>query len=314
MRMSSLIAVAGLAFGASECLADGVFKDTYPQTISFDASSANLAGGTSMNLTFDGNRYFSSAGGGPTGDLLATWDPAGFSLSGVYAPNLDFRSVFTLDGTGSTLYARQYADNTVYKMIRPGVFEPGVVLDGPLDEQSQVMFDSAGEAFIALSQGGLLQRWDLAGTSLASGTLDAWGSRFDEANYPQDRGVVAAAGYFLTYSNGNLSAWDTNGVRVGTTLLIDAGSSFDSHFSLSWANGMIWVIDVHNGLWRGYEIPELLAGCYPDCDASGTLNIDDFICFQTFFALSDPYADCDANGVLNIDDFICFQTFFAIGC
>ncbi len=54
--------------------------------------------------------------------------------------------------------------------------------------------------------------------------------------------------------------------------------------------------------------------CYPDCDASSALGIDDFICFQTFFALGDPYADCDASGTLGIDDFICFQTFFAIGC
>jgi hypothetical protein len=54
--------------------------------------------------------------------------------------------------------------------------------------------------------------------------------------------------------------------------------------------------------------------CYPDCDASGILNIDDFICFQTFYAIGDPYADCDASGNLNIDDFICFQTFYAIGC
>jgi hypothetical protein len=54
--------------------------------------------------------------------------------------------------------------------------------------------------------------------------------------------------------------------------------------------------------------------CYPDCDGSGGLDIDDFICFQTFFAIGDPYADCDASGTLNIDDFICFQTFFAIGC
>ncbi len=54
--------------------------------------------------------------------------------------------------------------------------------------------------------------------------------------------------------------------------------------------------------------------CYPDCDASATLDIDDFICFQTFFALNDPYADCDGDSVLTIDDFICFQTFFAIGC
>jgi hypothetical protein len=54
--------------------------------------------------------------------------------------------------------------------------------------------------------------------------------------------------------------------------------------------------------------------CLADCDASGTLNIDDFICFQTLFALADPSADCDASGGLNIDDFICFQTLFALGC
>ncbi len=56
------------------------------------------------------------------------------------------------------------------------------------------------------------------------------------------------------------------------------------------------------------------AACYADCDASGTLSIDDFICFQTLFALADPAADCDASGTLSIDDFICFQTLFAIGC
>ncbi len=54
--------------------------------------------------------------------------------------------------------------------------------------------------------------------------------------------------------------------------------------------------------------------CYADCDASGTLSIDDFICFQSLYALGDPAADCDANGTLGIDDFICFQTLFAIGC
>ena len=55
-------------------------------------------------------------------------------------------------------------------------------------------------------------------------------------------------------------------------------------------------------------------GCKADCDASGELDIDDFICFQTRFAISDPYADCDASGELNIEDFICFQTAYAIGC
>jgi hypothetical protein len=54
--------------------------------------------------------------------------------------------------------------------------------------------------------------------------------------------------------------------------------------------------------------------CFADCDASGTLTIDDFICFQTLFAIGDPAADCDTSGTLNIDDFVCFQTLFALGC
>ncbi len=51
-----------------------------------------------------------------------------------------------------------------------------------------------------------------------------------------------------------------------------------------------------------------------DCDGSGGLDINDFICFQTLYATGDPKADCDASGSLDIDDFICFQTLFAIGC
>lgn len=54
--------------------------------------------------------------------------------------------------------------------------------------------------------------------------------------------------------------------------------------------------------------------CYADCDGSGTLGIDDFICYQTIYSLNDPQADCDDNGTLSIDDFICFQTFYALGC
>jgi hypothetical protein len=56
------------------------------------------------------------------------------------------------------------------------------------------------------------------------------------------------------------------------------------------------------------------SGCYPDCDGDGALSIDDFVCYQTYFAFGDGYADCDGNGTLSIDDFICYQTFFAIGC
>ncbi len=62
------------------------------------------------------------------------------------------------------------------------------------------------------------------------------------------------------------------------------------------------------------KLPGASGGCLPDCDESGKLDIDDFICFQTYFALGDPKADCDADGQLNINDFICFQTSFVLGC
>ncbi len=61
-------------------------------------------------------------------------------------------------------------------------------------------------------------------------------------------------------------------------------------------------------------VPDECESCYADCDTSGALSIDDFICYQTLFALGDPAADCDADTALTIDDFICFQTLFAIGC
>ena len=57
-----------------------------------------------------------------------------------------------------------------------------------------------------------------------------------------------------------------------------------------------------------------VAGCYADCNGDGTLNLSDFGCFTTKFALGDPYADCNGDQVLNLSDFGCFTTRFALGC
>ena len=56
------------------------------------------------------------------------------------------------------------------------------------------------------------------------------------------------------------------------------------------------------------------ASCYADCNGDGALNLSDFGCFQTKFAVGDPYADCNGDGVRNLSDFGCFQTKFALGC
>ncbi|MCC6661857.1 MAG: EF-hand domain-containing protein [Phycisphaerales bacterium] len=65
---------------------------------------------------------------------------------------------------------------------------------------------------------------------------------------------------------------------------------------------------------RGLAAVQGAAPCYPDCNGDGALNLSDFGCFTTKFALGDPYADCNGDGVLNLADFGCFTTKFALGC
>ncbi len=56
------------------------------------------------------------------------------------------------------------------------------------------------------------------------------------------------------------------------------------------------------------------APCYPDCNGDGLVNLADFGCFQTSFAIGFAYADCNNDTILNLADFGCFQTKFALGC
>ncbi len=52
-----------------------------------------------------------------------------------------------------------------------------------------------------------------------------------------------------------------------------------------------------------------------DCDANGTLNVDDVDCFVAAFLGGDlAGADCDGNGTLNVDDVDCFVAAFLAGC
>ncbi len=89
-------------------------------------------------------------------------------------------------------------------------------------------------------------------------------------------------------TSGAYGVWsDTNGLFV-------VGSGFNA--SLNRSEALLWTY------------------CYPDCDASGALDVNDYICFQTKFAVGDPYADCDGSGARNVNDYICFQTRFALGC
>jgi len=54
--------------------------------------------------------------------------------------------------------------------------------------------------------------------------------------------------------------------------------------------------------------------CLADCNGDTSLNVLDFVCFQTKFAAADPEADCTEDGFFNILDFVCYQAAFVEGC
>lgn len=236
---------------AAPAMADGIFANSYNALMTFKDADP----GTTMTLCFDGTNFWSGSGGG-SGSPMAQYDAAGNFISN-YTPNLDQRSLFTMNNTGA-VFLRQFADPTIYKQTSPGVFAAALTLSGgSLDAQSAVVFTANG-GFLAM-QGGNVSLWDAAGNSTGGVGLSGWGSMFGEGVYPQDRGIAdgVIAGnqeIYLTYSNGSLSGWDTSGNRIGTTTLNGAGTSFDSHFSISVADNKVWVVDEAGGLWRGYDV------------------------------------------------------------
>jgi hypothetical protein len=240
-------------------IASPVAAQVFPSpVIAEDMSFTDALGGTTMTLTFDGTDYWSSSGGGTGGVRYAQYNAAG-ALLNTYSPGIDFRSVYTL---GGTVYAREFANMSLFQQTSPGSFTPGVVvLAGSIDGQSAVVPNGTGTELIALSSGSVY-RWDLSGASLGSVPLIGYGTQNSEGDYPQNRGVAGAGSHWFTYSNGVVSAWDAAGNRVEQATLTGAGTSFDSHFSFSYANGRFWINDSPGGAWRGFPFdaaPLLLA-------------------------------------------------------
>ncbi len=235
---------------------NGLDKSCFPiqdPSYSADAVFIDKAGSTVMTVAWDGTNYWSTSGGGVVGNRLAEYDAFGAPL-GTFAPSIDFRSVFTIgDGVGQ-LYSREYAQKAIEEQGAVGSFHPFVTLSGgTLDIQASVCWDDTRGEFVA-QYNGTVSKWDISGAHTGDLKLIGYGSSGLESSYPQNRGVAVAGGWYFTYDSGTLSGWDETGARVGKTSLLGGGTSFDSNFSLSYANGRIWVVDAALGTWRGYPI------------------------------------------------------------
>jgi len=207
---------------------------------------------TTMTMAWDGTYLWACSGGGPSGDRLARYTASGALLQ-KYAPGYDFRSVFTKGDGSSPIYSRLYSSMKLLVQTSPGVFSGSVTLAGSVDSQSAVVWDAQNSIFVA-HKGGTLYRWTASGSQLSSVGFSGYGTQHNESSSPQDRGVVTTKGYYFTYSDGVLSAWNSQGTRIDTTKLSSAGTSGDSYYSLSYAQGKVWVVDSPGGTWRGYDV------------------------------------------------------------
>jgi len=235
MSLGTPAAFAGPVFGAASYNAVMTFQDGGP--------------GTTMTMAWDGTNYYSATGGGPSSPIVK-YDAAGNVVASTSpSPGIDFRSVFT--NSANDLLARGFSSNTIYKQTGTfGVFNSLLTLNGGLlDAQSAVVLNTGNTEYIA-RHFTTVSRWDLAGNSLAAVTL----SSDPCPSYPEERGIAAAGGYLLTYCGQTVYAYDTSGSLLDQATLVAAGTSFDSHFSYSFANDMFWVVDAAHGTWRGYDI------------------------------------------------------------
>jgi outer membrane protein assembly factor BamB len=168
-------------------------------------------------------------------------------------------------------------------------------------------------------------------TDLGDGAQLDWDSALDSWVDANNNGVINP-GEFLDIGN-----WNHQPIVIGDTLLVGSRTPGGNEYD---ANGDLRLIDLtrtpddpdfvidHNATCgstpalAGGDVYSVgvtglhafLATCEADCNADGSLNILDFVCFQGIFTAGDPGADCNADGALNILDFVCYQQAFQSGC
>jgi hypothetical protein len=148
------------------------------------------------------------------------------------------------------------------------------------------------------------------------------------ANTTAANGLSATGSVAVGNAPSGVFVWTAQGgvLRLQSLLgsAVPAGWSLNHGNGIS-ANGLTVVgsaLDPTNRAeaWVATLTPEILQGCYANCDSSTTppvLNVNDFVCFQSLFAEGSSRANCDESTtapVLNVNDFICFQQKFAAGC
>jgi len=126
-------------------------------------------------------------------------------------------------------------------------------------------------------------------------------------------GTMRVTAYMDDTSIGTSTATAQEGVWPTTTLAISAPEGFNRvvvHYDKPPPSCGDW-----GPIFMADNMRVSGAPCVADMDGNGTLNVFDFLTFQTYFNNDDPRADLATPfGVFNVFDFLAFQTSFGNGC
>ncbi|GIW73795.1 MAG: hypothetical protein KatS3mg103_0317 [Phycisphaerales bacterium] len=287
--------------------------------------------------------------GGSGAQDLAQWDGQrwlpvgdGTGITGSFSPTV-FGLAFFDDGSGPALYAGGRFDavagtpgTRLIARFRDGAWEQvglGLIPTSPVADAGvmAVFDDGSGPALYVAGRG-------FQATGAPAASVYKWdGARWHAVGQPFGGAVTD----MLVYDDGSGPALYLAGTAVPDIRYIarlegdrwvplDGGiasqpatsGTFASAFGLHAWDGDLYVAgsftlvgDPPVGV-RGIvrRIGCAGTGCYADFDASGSLDIFDFLAFQNAFDAGDLAADCDQDGSLTLFDFLCFQNAFDAGC
>ncbi len=271
---------------------------------------------TSLNDSFemvygpDGNLYVSSAGtdsvlrfNGQTGQP----DPEPFIKPG--AGGLDVPTGLAFGNDGKFYLASFATDSVLQYNAQTGAFLKIFVLPGAgtLDGANDIQFDGEGHLWVCSSVNNKLLRFNgVTGAFLSAATFQP-GKAVDWPwqlyRDPQGRMFVGCD------SSDNIFVQEALGGEFKELL---AGLNTPGDMWLS-PEGWLMVGSRSFPAVYGYDRQTgAFQGQFVFANSAGGLTGAGAIAFVP--QVASCYADCDGNGSLNIDDFICFQTYFVLGC
>jgi len=117
----------------------------------------------------------------------------------------------------------------------------------------------------------------------------------------------------IAYVAGDLGGLFVIDVSIPSApLVLGSVETQDRALGVTVVGSLAYVADENAGL-QIIDVEDC-PGCYVDVNGDDSLNILDFIDFQSDWLAEEVRADCDENRDFDILDFVCFQFFFGLGC